>query len=193
MGTHATEPAVKNHISPEMARELIAIYQTMYHLWFLVYQRVLPQLHFHLLLNHLHDRIPCLMSTDTPIIQYQKQKEVEVRVKSFGETRCMNPQKPKTKIKMVNQKKYQENWLMKVLQQSPWRIPEQGSQDTSKSSHELPKEPQAKVEPGFCKQSVYTHFPKDPNCDICLKTKITRSSCRRRTGTVVPERNIFVT
>ena len=34
-----------------------------------------------------------LMSTDTPKIQYQT--EVEVRVKSFGETRCMNPQNRK--------------------------------------------------------------------------------------------------
>ena len=42
---HTTGPAVKNHISSEMARELIAIYPTLYHLWFLVYQRVLPQLH----------------------------------------------------------------------------------------------------------------------------------------------------
>ena len=39
---------------------------------------------------------------------------------------------------------------------------------------------------GSGEHSVYTHFPKDPNCDICLKTKITRASCRRRTGTVVP-------
>ena len=31
-----------------------------------------------------------------------------------------------------------------------------------------------------------THFPKDPCCDICLKTKITRAFCRRCTGTVVP-------
>ena len=44
----------------------------------------------------------------------------------------------------------------------------------------------AKVEPGSGKHSVYTHFPKDPNCDICLKTKITRASCRRRAGTAVP-------
>ena len=36
------------------------------------------------------------------------------------------------------------------------------------------------------KHSVFTHFPKDPNCDICLKTKITRASCRRRAGTIVP-------
>ena len=131
MGIHTTGPAVKNHISSEMAREFIAICPTVYHLWFLVYQRVLPQLHFHLLLHHLHHRIPYLMTTDTPKIQYQN--EVEVRVKSFGETRCMNPQKPKTKIKMRIAKKYKETyrmncligyrnseriWLMKVLQQS---------------------------------------------------------------------------
>ena len=67
-----------------------------------------------------------------------------------------------------------------------WVNPEQGSQDTSKSSHELPMEPRAKVEPGSGTHSENTHFPKDPNCDICLKTKITRVSCRRRTGTVVP-------
>ena len=103
----------------------------MYHLRFPVYQRVLPLLHIHLLLRHLHHRIPYFMSRDTPKIQHQK--EVEVRVESFGETRCMKPQKPKTKIKMVNQKKYKEEnrmnclngyrnseriWLMKVLQQS---------------------------------------------------------------------------
>ena len=41
------------------------------------------------------------------------------------------------------------------------------------------------VEPGSGKLNVFTHFPKDPNCDICLKTKITGASCRRRAGTVV--------
>ena len=58
-------------------------------------------------------------------------------------------------------------------------------QDTSRSSHELPMESRAKVERGSSKH-VYTHFPKDPHGDICLKTKITRASCRRRAGTVVP-------
>ena len=42
------------------------------------------------------------------------------------------------------------------------------------------------MESGSCKHSVCTHFPQDPNCDTCLKTKITRASGRRRTGTVVP-------
>ena len=67
----------------------------------------------------------------------------------------------------------------------PWGNPEQGSQDTSKSSHELPMEPRAKVELAWGKHSVNTHFPKDPNFDICLKTRRTRASCRRRAGTVV--------
>ena len=42
------------------------------------------------------------------------------------------------------------------------------------------------MEQGSGKHSVHTHFPKDPNCDICLKTKITRASCRRRNGEAVP-------
>ena len=36
------------------------------------------------------------------------------------------------------------------------------NQDTSSSSHELPMESRAKVEPGSGKHGVYTHFPKDP-------------------------------
>ena len=149
-----------------------------------VYQRVLPQLHCHLLLHHLLHRTRHLISTNKPKIQYPK--EVEVRVKSFDETRCINPQKPKTKIKMGNQKKYKaiycmnfligdrksrRIWLMKVLQQSLGETQKKEVEDTSKSSHDLPMVPRPKVEPGSGKNSVFTHFPKDPNCDICLKTK----------------------
>ena len=81
---------------------------------------------------------------------------------------------------------YRGNLVVESSPSEPRRNPEQGSQDTSKSSHELPMESLAKVEPGSGKHSVYTHFLKDPSSDICLKTKITRSSCRRRAGTVVP-------
>ena len=35
------------------------------------------------------------------------------------------------------------------------------------------------------KHSVYTHFPKDRNCEICKRTKITRAPCRRRNGGAV--------
>ena len=52
--------------------------------------------------------------------------------------------------------------------------PSHEHRDTSSSSHELPMESRAKVDPGSGEHNIYTHFPKDPNCDICLKTKITR-------------------
>ena len=38
----------------------------------------------------------------------------------------------------------------------------------------------------WVKHSVYTHFPKDRNCEICKRTKITRAPCRRRNGETVP-------
>ena len=68
----------------------------------------------------------------------------------------------------------------------PWGNPGQGSQDTSSSFHEPPMEPRAYVEPGSGKHSVFMHFPKDPNCKMCLKTQITRASCRRRANAVMP-------
>ena len=41
------------------------------------------------------------------------------------------------------------------------------------------------------KHNIFTHCPKDWICDLCLKTKITRVSCRSRTGTVVPRADHF--
>ena len=41
------------------------------------------------------------------------------------------------------------------------------------------------------KHSVYTHFPKDRNCEICKRTKITRAPCRRRNGEAVPRAEKF--
>ena len=62
-------------------------------------------------------------------------------------------------------------------------VPAHGDAPAS-SSRESSSEPRGTVVSG--KHSIYSHFPKDRNCDICLKTKITRAPCRKRTGTVVP-------
>ena len=35
------------------------------------------------------------------------------------------------------------------------------------------------------KHCIYVRFPKDRNCEICLRTKMTRALCRRRTGEAV--------
>ena len=127
MGFHSTGPAVKNHIR-NGKRIDCNIYNSE--------RFVVPGLSASSSSTTPSPTSPSsssqdsvFMSTDTPKIQYQK--EVEVPVKSFGETRCKNPQTPKTK--MENRKRYEEIsrmnclmgyrnseriWLMKVLQQS---------------------------------------------------------------------------
>ena len=81
-------------------------------------------------------------------------------------------------------------WSMKVVLQSHGEPPRLRI-ETLPVLLMIPMESRTKVEPGSGKHSVHTHFPKDPNCDICLKTKITRASCRKRTGTVVPRAEHF--
>ena len=63
-------------------------------------------------------------------------------------------------------------------------IPLQGGSHAS-SSHEVSLEPIAMRREDLGKHSVYTHFPKDRNCEICKRTKITRAPCRRRNGGAV--------
>ena len=53
------------------------------------------------------------------------------------------------------------------------------------SSHEVSLEPTSKRREDLGKHSVYTHCPKDRNCEICKRTKITRAPCRRRNGGAV--------
>ena len=60
-------------------------------------------------------------------------------------------------------------------------IPLQGGSHAS-SSHEASLEPTTKRREDLGKHDVYTHFPKDRNCEICKRTKITRAPCRRRNG-----------
>ena len=52
-------------------------------------------------------------------------------------------------------------------------------------SHEVSLEPTPARSADLSKHSVYTHFPQDPNCEICQRTKITRPPCRRRIGGAV--------
>ena len=63
------------------------------------------------------------------------------------------------------------------------RVPEHRDSHAS-SCHEPSLEPMRRVDLG--KHSIYTHFPKDRNCEICHRTKITKAPCRRRIGRVVP-------
>ena len=67
------------------------------------------------------------------------------------------------------------------------RVPERRDSHAS-SSHEVSLEPTPARSEELGKHSVYTHFPKDRNCE---RTKITRAPCRRRVGGVVPRAEFF--
>ena len=69
-------------------------------------------------------------------------------------------------------------------------IPEHGDSHAS-SSHEVSSEPTTKRREHLGKHNVHTHFPKDRNCEICKRTIITRTPCRRRNGGAVPRAENF--
>ena len=54
---------------------------------------------------------------------------------------------------------------------------------TASTSRELDQDPSRKVVSG--KHSISTHFPKDRNCAVCTRTKITRALCKKRPGNPV--------
>ena len=70
------------------------------------------------------------------------------------------------------------------------RVPERRDSHAS-SSHEASLEPTSSRSVDLGKHSVYTHFSKDRNCEICQRTKITRAPCRRRNGGAVPRAENF--
>ena len=70
------------------------------------------------------------------------------------------------------------------------RVPERRDSHAS-SSHEPPLEPTPARSVDLGKHSVYNHFSKDRNCEICQRTKITRAPCRRRIGGAVPRAENF--
>ena len=41
------------------------------------------------------------------------------------------------------------------------------------------------------KHSIYTHSPKDRNCNVCLRTKITKVPCRKRNEGSIPRAEKF--
>ena len=63
-------------------------------------------------------------------------------------------------------------------------VPDRGDSHAS-SSHELSLEPTFKRREDLGKHSVHTDFPRDRNCEICQRTKITRAPCRRLIGGAV--------
>ena len=58
-------------------------------------------------------------------------------------------------------------------------------------SRDSDSERRTKVVSKSRKHNIFIHFPKDRNCEVCLRTKMTRCPCRRRTGEAVPRAEKF--
>ena len=56
------------------------------------------------------------------------------------------------------------------------------------SSRESASKPRGKVSG---KHIIYIHFPTDRNCEICMRTKISRAPCKRRTAQPYLEQNFL--
>ena len=116
---------------------------------------------------------------------------VRVALREYGETRRLNQKKTKTKIENKDNERVRRDplrdlpeWFQEFTENLVDDSVPEHRDALASPSRELSSEPRAKVVSG--KHSIYTHFPNDPNCDICLRTKITRALCRKSTGTVVP-------
>ena len=70
------------------------------------------------------------------------------------------------------------------LEDTEWLAPAHSSRDSD-------SEPPPKMVSGSSKHCVCTHFPKNRKYDVCLRSKITKASCRRRTGAAPPRSEKF--
>ena len=93
-----------------------------------------------------------------------------------GEPRQRSPNAPKFEDRSQEKTEWQEQGA----REAAWKL--------AKSVLNLEERDRAE---DLGKHNVYTHFPKDQNCEICKRTKITRAPCRRRNGEAVPRAENF--
>ena len=208
-------PTVKNHISLKTGFGYHAIRRTSFLLWIQACQ-VRP-LDLHQIQRHLQDRRVIPHHLLPPHLLHLQQvkfrlenERIELRgdispvhVSSTVDGRSGRPDETQAnKTPKPNKKKSKKEQSDSLCSEIPeWlqefrenvvddEIPVHGDSHAS-SSHEVSLEPTFKRREDLGKHSVYTHFPKDRNCEICKRTKITRAPCRRRNSGAVPRADNF--
>ena len=127
--------------------------------------------------------------TESDISPVHVSTTVDDRSGQPDETQANKIQKPNKKETTIERRNPSDSEIPEWLQEFRENlvddeIPLQGGSHAS-SSHEASLEPTFKRRVDSGKHSVYFHFPKDRNCEICKRTKITRAPCRRRNGEAV--------
>ena len=127
---------------------------------------------------------------NSDISPVQMSASVDDRSGKPVETQANKPTKPNIKESKKEQSESLVSEIPEWLQEFRENlvddeVPVHGDSHAS-SSHEVSSETIFKIREDLGKHSVYTHFPKDRNCEICQRTKITRAPCRRRNSGAVP-------
>ena len=191
---------VKNHISLKTGFGFPVTRRTSFLLWFQACQIRLLDL-THQLRGHFQDRgviaqhlLPARLHHPQQVKLRLENERIELKVTSLqllcqlklmsdqGDPMLTKPIKIQNQIKRNPRGNGATRCLpTQVVQALKSRrenlvedeIPEHGDSHAS-SSHEASLEPILKRREDLGKHSVYTHFPKDRNCEICQRTKITR-------------------
>ena len=184
-----------------------AIRRTSFLSWFQACQRVRPPVLISQLQGHLQDRRVSVLHLLHPHLLPREQHQVIMRLeKERIELKVIHLQcLCQVSMLDVDQSRARSptiergnplcsdipEWLQEFRENLvDDEVPERGDSHAS-SSHEESLEPTCKRREDLGKHSVYTHFPKDRNCEICQRTKITRAPCRRRNGGAVPRAENF--
>ena len=172
------------------------------YLWYQVCQVHLLDLHRPQ--GHLRNRRVILSSSSSASSSSPTVGEIQIREREDGNNSDISPvqvstsvddrsgQPEETTIERGNSLNSEiPEWLQEFRENLvDDEIPLQGGSHAS-SSHEASLEPTTKRREDLGKHNVHTHFPRDRNCEICKRTKITRAPCRRRNSEAVPRADNF--
>ena len=181
--------AVKCHGWPKMGRVLSARRTVSYLLSFQGYPQILEA--FRLLHRHhrtrWEERSKQLLETVRDLLQVHLQGQYKSEVKEWHPETGAIHQKPETQLKRGMAKQ-----VGRPVGRSSWVV---GGIQRKSGEHRIAcirtQFSGIRVETKSRKQNIYTHFPKDQNCKVCKRTKMTRAPCRRRTGEAVPRAEKF--
>ena len=190
--THMSGSTVKNHISLKTVFGYSAIRKISYPSWFLVCLQLPqarslqhPRLFSGQEIDH-SDHHPAIESSESVDRQARENPYTSETLEELLHEPTEIPKPSKNEDhEQVRGSPYSDipEWLQEFIKNLvDERVPEHRDSHAS-SSHEPSLELVRSVDLG--KHSIYTHFPKDRNCEICQRTKITRALCRRRIGRVV--------
>ena len=187
---------IKNHISFKTSFEYNLMRRSSFRSWFQACHRVLHPVLIIQRPRHLQDRRGFVLHFLQVRLLHQRQHQVIMRLEK-ERIELISPQcLCQVSMLMIElghplsadsgrASSEIPEWLQEFRENLvDDEILEHGDSHAS-SSHELSLEPTSTRREHLGKHSVKTHFPKDRNCEICQRTKITRAPCRRRNGGAV--------